>query len=191
MGRPTAVPQNDRSRPHIDRTPHMIAVGTDIAASPPHRSQRALLAHWAPASGGGVEPSIREGVRYAGRWQPLGPETSHALPVQSRALAAASQRSVPVPCAPGSEPIGKAEEVSSARASPGTPRCAAVGGGPGGWPPGSRRRPPTSPRPPPPPPSVDRPKGLAQAVDVDVVQERCEPRLLVPFRRLPHTVQPP
>src|SRR5262249_56197334 len=108
---------------------------------------------WACGSGGGVEARIREGVRYAGRWQALGPETSDALPVQSRALGAASQRCVPVPYAPWSEPIGKAEEVSSARASPGTPRCAAVGGGPGGWPPGSRRRPLTSPRPPPPPPS--------------------------------------
>ena len=79
-----------------ESTEPMIAVGTDIAASPPHRSKRALLAHWAPASGGGVEPSIREGVQHAGRWQPLGPETAHALPVQSRALAAAPQRSVPV-----------------------------------------------------------------------------------------------
>src|SRR5262249_15181787 len=41
----------------------VIAVGTDIAASPPHRSQRALLTHWAPASGSGVEPSVREGVQ--------------------------------------------------------------------------------------------------------------------------------
>src|SRR6266545_1589481 len=28
-----------------------IAVGTALAGGPPHRSQRALLTHWAPASG--------------------------------------------------------------------------------------------------------------------------------------------
>ena len=37
-----------------------------------------LLTHWAPASGNGVEPSIREGVQHTGRWQPLGPKTAHA-----------------------------------------------------------------------------------------------------------------
>src|SRR6266545_6954006 len=29
----------------------VIAVGTALAGGPPHRSQRALLTHWAPASG--------------------------------------------------------------------------------------------------------------------------------------------
>ena len=74
---------------HNELTQGMIAVGTDVAAGPPHRSQRALLTHWAPASGIGVEPSIREGVQHTGRWQPLGPKTAHAAPVQTRALAAA------------------------------------------------------------------------------------------------------
>jgi hypothetical protein len=75
--------------PHDELTQAMIAVGTDIAAGPPHRSQRALLTHWAPASGSGIEPSIREGVQHTGRWQPLGPKTAHAPPVQTCALAAA------------------------------------------------------------------------------------------------------
>jgi hypothetical protein len=33
-----------------------IAVGTPVARRPPHRSQRAPLAHWAPALSGAVEP---------------------------------------------------------------------------------------------------------------------------------------
>jgi hypothetical protein len=32
-----------------------VAVGTAITDRPPHRSQRALLTHWAPPSGPGVE----------------------------------------------------------------------------------------------------------------------------------------
>ena len=45
-----------------------IAVGTALAGGPPRRSQRALLTHWAPASGSGVEPHIREGMLHAGGW---------------------------------------------------------------------------------------------------------------------------
>src|SRR5205809_13256 len=34
-----------------ERTRMVIAVGTALAGGPPHRSQRALLTHWAPALG--------------------------------------------------------------------------------------------------------------------------------------------
>ena len=43
-----------------------IAVGTALAGGPPHRSQRALLAHWAPTVGTGVESDVRPGMRDAG-----------------------------------------------------------------------------------------------------------------------------
>jgi hypothetical protein len=43
-----------------------IAVGTAVAGGPPHRSQRALLAHWAPPLGVGVEPRVGIGMRHAG-----------------------------------------------------------------------------------------------------------------------------
>ena len=46
----------------------MIAVGTALAGGPPRRSQRALLTHWAPASGGGVEAHVGEGMPHAGGW---------------------------------------------------------------------------------------------------------------------------
>ncbi|MCA1601338.1 MAG: hypothetical protein LC776_06740, partial [Acidobacteria bacterium] len=42
--------------------PAWIAVGTALAGGPPRRSQRALLTHWAPASGGGVEAHVGEGM---------------------------------------------------------------------------------------------------------------------------------
>ena len=45
-----------------------IAVGTALASGPPHRSQRALLTHWAPASGSGVEACRREWMLRAGGW---------------------------------------------------------------------------------------------------------------------------
>ena len=46
----------------------IIAVGTALAGGPPHRSQRALLTHWAPALGAGVEAGDGPGVQDAGGW---------------------------------------------------------------------------------------------------------------------------
>ena len=43
-----------------------IAVGTALSSGPPHRSQRAELPHWAPASDSGVEPHVRKGMPLAG-----------------------------------------------------------------------------------------------------------------------------
>ena len=45
----------------------LIAVGTALAGGPPHRSQRAELTHWAPASGSGVEAHQRVGMHDVGR----------------------------------------------------------------------------------------------------------------------------
>jgi hypothetical protein len=39
-----------------------VAVGTPVARRPPRRSQRALLTHWAPASGANVEAHSRPGM---------------------------------------------------------------------------------------------------------------------------------
>ena len=48
---------------HLDPS---IAVGTAVAGGPPRRSQRALLPHWAPPLGFGVEALDRAGMRDAG-----------------------------------------------------------------------------------------------------------------------------
>ena len=45
-----------------------IAVGTAVAGGPPRRSQRALLAHWAPPSGVGVESRFGIWMLHAGGW---------------------------------------------------------------------------------------------------------------------------
>src|SRR6266536_904386 len=66
-----------------------IAVGTAVAGGPPRRSQRALLTHWAPALGAGVESRVRPGMHRSGWWEPSGGEAVHALPAQAGALAAA------------------------------------------------------------------------------------------------------
>ena len=56
---------------------------------PPHRSQRAELPHWAPASGSGSEALRREGMHHAGWWEPPVRETVHPAPGQPGPLAAA------------------------------------------------------------------------------------------------------
>ena len=75
----------------------VFAVGTALAGGPPHRSQRARLTHWAPASGTNVETGVWVWVQHAGRWQPPFREAGDAFPGRARALAAAPQRLVPVP----------------------------------------------------------------------------------------------
>jgi len=44
----------------------VIAVGTALSGGPPHRSQRALLTHWAPASDSNVEALTWEWVLHTG-----------------------------------------------------------------------------------------------------------------------------
>src|ERR1035437_3321124 len=72
-----------------------VAVGTACAGGPPHRSQRAGLPHWAPASGASVEARFRVGVQDLGRWEPSSSEAVHPLPVQAMTLAAAPERLEP------------------------------------------------------------------------------------------------
>ena len=67
----------------------IFAVGTALAGGPPHRSQRAELPHWAPASGASVEAHGGVGVHDAGGREPSGGEAVHPRPVQTAALAAA------------------------------------------------------------------------------------------------------
>jgi hypothetical protein len=43
-----------------------IAVGTALAGGPPHRSQRALLTHWAPALGANAKARVGKGVHHPG-----------------------------------------------------------------------------------------------------------------------------
>jgi hypothetical protein len=50
-------------RSHM-RSNLMVAVGTALTGGPPHRSQRAELPHWAPASGSGGEARLREGMHH-------------------------------------------------------------------------------------------------------------------------------
>jgi len=52
---------------------------------PPRRSQRALLTHWAPALGAGVESHARPRVHDPGWRQPPVSEAIHACPVQAPA----------------------------------------------------------------------------------------------------------
>src|SRR5215207_4200305 len=79
------------------RASPVIAVGTALAGGPPHRSQRALLTHWAPALGTNAKTHVGEGMRHAGGRQPSSREAVHALPTDPRALAAALKRLMPVP----------------------------------------------------------------------------------------------
>jgi hypothetical protein len=46
----------------------VIAVGTALTGGPPHRSQRALLTHWALALGPNAKAHIWKGMHHAGGW---------------------------------------------------------------------------------------------------------------------------
>jgi hypothetical protein len=59
-----------------------IAVGTALAGGPPRRSQRALLTHWAPDLGSGVEALVGPGVHVAGGREPSFRVAAHLLPVR-------------------------------------------------------------------------------------------------------------
>jgi len=74
--------------------------------------------------------------------------------------------------------------------SPGRHRCGPVCAGPQGLPSGPVRRSPTSPCPPLGGLRVDGHIGRPEAGEVDVVQQRCEPYVLVLLCYLTHTVQP-
>jgi hypothetical protein len=73
---------------HLLATVHGGRTGRD-GDCPPHRPQRALLAHWVLASNTSVEahPGVR--VFHTGRWQPPLGDSMHPLPVGPRLLASA------------------------------------------------------------------------------------------------------
>ena len=73
----------------------MVAVGTQVALRPPHRSQRALLTHWAPTSGYNVQAQVGVRMPYTGFREPAVNQSIHPLPIESIALAAAKQRLIP------------------------------------------------------------------------------------------------
>ena len=64
---------------------------------PPHRSQRALLAHWALTLGSGVEALPGPGMPNADRGDPAVDQLVHPRPVEPIPLAPAPQRSIPTP----------------------------------------------------------------------------------------------
>ncbi len=57
-----------------------VAVGTALTGRRPHRSQRAELPHWAPASDLGVKTLLRPWVQYAGLWSPGISQLVHSGP---------------------------------------------------------------------------------------------------------------
>ena len=85
------------AEPLTEREQEVIAVGTALAGGPPHRSQRAELPHWAPASGPGGECGTRVGAHDAGRRQPCRSDPVVPVPSHSVTLAATPKRLEPVP----------------------------------------------------------------------------------------------
>ena len=80
------------------------------------------------------------------------------------------------------------DEHPPRRPRPGSSRDGPEYASPGGWPPAPARNPPTSRRPPPVRPSAEA--RDTQALDIDMVQERGEPRILVRCCHSAHTIQP-
>ena len=73
-----------------------IAVGTALMGRPPRRSQRALLVHWAPASGSDVEALVRPSMTNSNSRNPTVSQSPHALPIRPISLAPATQCSMPL-----------------------------------------------------------------------------------------------
>src|SRR6478752_3803054 len=67
----------------------LIAVGAARAGGPPHRSQRALLTHWALALGPNAKTHIGKGMHHTGGRQPSSGKAVHPVPADPRALTAA------------------------------------------------------------------------------------------------------
>jgi len=89
------------NRRQLERVVHVYAMhdrGRDRPCGrPPRRSQRALLTHWAPDLGAGVESLVGPGMRDAGGRQPSLRVAAHPLPGEAVSLAAAPERPVPEP----------------------------------------------------------------------------------------------
>ena len=79
----------------IPLAPRAVAVGTEIALCPPHRSRRALLTHRAPTLDGDEEPLFGPRVQDAWEWQVPVSDLLHSRPRKSTSLASTHQRAVP------------------------------------------------------------------------------------------------
>jgi hypothetical protein len=76
---------------------NVVAVGTEITPSPPHKSQRAELLHWVPALSSDAQtvPGIRgHNSRF---WQPTVNDWIHTLPCHTAFLAPSLKSSAPKP----------------------------------------------------------------------------------------------
>ena len=82
----------------------MNRVGTALTGRPPRRSQRALLAHWAPALGFDVKALLRPGMADTYKRDPAVGESPRALPIGPIALASATQCPMPLSCHLGAKP---------------------------------------------------------------------------------------
>jgi len=68
----------------------LVAVGMPVTRHPPHRSQQALLTHWAPASGNNVQTQVR--IRMTNSWRryPACCKAVHSVPISLMPLASAT-----------------------------------------------------------------------------------------------------
>jgi hypothetical protein len=105
FGHPNKGAEGKRDRCHLDvwldevlEIKGLIAVGTALTGRPARRSQRALLAHWAPASGSDVKAPVRPGMANTYRRDPAVDKSPHALPIGPIALVPASQSPVLLAC---------------------------------------------------------------------------------------------
>jgi hypothetical protein len=69
-----------------------IAVGTQVALRPPHRSVRAQLRHTAPTLGGDGEANAEPRMKDLGLWEKVIGQLRHPLPREAIFLATAPQR---------------------------------------------------------------------------------------------------
>src|SRR6516225_2092320 len=74
-----------------------VAVGTEIAPRPPHRSRRALLTHRAPPSGSGVEAMQRLRVQYPDWREEAVGHAGELVPAEERVLTAPFECLEPAP----------------------------------------------------------------------------------------------
>src|SRR3974377_685559 len=90
-----AAPERFAELSDFSLAPRAVAVGTEIALRPPHRSRRALLTHRAPTLDGDEEPLF--GPRVQDAWERQVPVSDllHSRPRKSTSLASAHQRAVP------------------------------------------------------------------------------------------------
>src|SRR6476469_7271324 len=75
--------------------PRAVAVGTELALRPPHRSRRALLTHRAPTVDSDEEPLFGPRVQDAWEWQVPVSDLLHSRPRKSTSLASTYQGAVP------------------------------------------------------------------------------------------------